>query len=227
MDPFRYVGQELDLFAEVRNWKAYWADQIRPFVRGDVLEVGAGIGANTELLAQGAGGRWLCLEPDAHLAAALHVKAGCETVCGTLDSVEGQRFDTIIYIDVLEHIEDDKDELRRAAGHLRPEGSLIVLSPAHQILRSPFDTALGHLRRYNRAMLRKISPAGTRLVLLRYLDSMGVAALTANALILRQSLPRQWELRLWDRCMVPVSRVLDKLLVYSFGKSIVAVWQKL
>ena len=51
-DPeFRYVGSELELFEKARNWKAYWRAQIAGFVRGEVLEVGAGIGANTLTLA--------------------------------------------------------------------------------------------------------------------------------------------------------------------------------
>ena len=50
MSDFHYVGSELDLFAEARNWKAYWSRRIGSFVRGDVLEVGAGIGSNTELM---------------------------------------------------------------------------------------------------------------------------------------------------------------------------------
>jgi 16S rRNA A1518/A1519 N6-dimethyltransferase RsmA/KsgA/DIM1 with predicted DNA glycosylase/AP lyase activity len=68
MNEFRYVGSELDLFASCRNWKAYWAAQVRPFILGDVLEVGAGIGSNTALLDFDRLRRWVCLEPDARLA---------------------------------------------------------------------------------------------------------------------------------------------------------------
>ena len=67
MSELKYVGSELDLFAGVVNWKAYWAREIRPFVGGDILEVGAGIGSNTRLLDPGGAGRWVCLEPDPEL----------------------------------------------------------------------------------------------------------------------------------------------------------------
>lgn len=60
-----------------------------------------------------------------------------ETICGTLEALAALAFDTIIYIDVLEHIEDDREELNRAASHLRPGGHLIILSPAHQKLFTP------------------------------------------------------------------------------------------
>ena len=68
MSEFKYVGSELDLFADVWNWKAYWSRHIRPFLRGDILEVGAGIGSNTRFLdPDGGTGRWVCLEPDPEL----------------------------------------------------------------------------------------------------------------------------------------------------------------
>jgi SAM-dependent methyltransferase len=229
MSEFKYPGAELELFAAVSNWKAYWLRQIRPFVSGDILEVGAGIGSNTPFLDPGGTGRLICLEPDPVLAGELanYIAATklrrAEGVCGTLQSLAGQQFDTILYIDVLEHIGNDRDELKQAASRLRPGGHLIVLSPAHQRLFSPFDAAIGHFRRYNRSMLRRISPAGLRLERMRYLDCAGLILSAANMGLLRQSMPTKAQLRLWDRWMVPISQVLDKLFLYSVGKTIIAV----
>ncbi len=233
MSEFKYVGTELDLFAATWNWKAYWSRQIQPFLRGDILEVGAGIGSNTRFLdLSGGAGRWVCLEPDPELTAQLVKTLGTmeprrsyETVCGTLESLAGQQFDTIIYIDVLEHIDNDREELNRATSHLRLGGHLIVLSPAHQRLFSPFDAAIGHFRRYNRAMLRALSPASLRLERMMYLDSGGLILSAANKILLRQSTPTKAQLQFWDRCIVPISRVFDRLLLYSLGKTIIAVWR--
>lgn len=232
MSEFKYVGSELELFSDMWNWKGYWAGQIQPFLKGDILEAGAGIGSNTKLLDAGGTGRWVCLEPDPDLASQLTQSLGgagqkraYEIVCGTLNELAGQRFDTIIYIDVLEHIEDDRAELQRAGEHLRPGGRVIVLSPAHQRLFSPFDAAIGHFRRYDRAMVRAISPPTLRLERMRYLDCVGVVLSAANMLLLRQSMPTKKQLLFWDRWIVPMSRVLDKLFGYSIGKTIVAVWQ--
>ena len=232
MSELAYVGSELDLFAAVSTWKSYWSRQIRPFLAGDVLEVGAGIGSNTQFLDAGGAGRWVCLEPDPQLLSQLRRKLAetqarrYESVCGTLSSVAGQQFDSIVYIDVLEHIEKDREELDAAASILRPGGRIIVLSPAHQRLYTPFDAAIGHFRRYNRPMLRAISPSVLRLERIRYLDCAGLFASTANLLFLRQSMPTKTQLRFWDGYIVPVSRVLDKLFVYSIGKSILGVWRK-
>jgi SAM-dependent methyltransferase len=233
MSELKYVGSELDLFAGVLNWKAYWAREIQPFIGGDILEVGAGIGSNTRVLDPGGAGRWVCLEPDPELkrqlvnnARELKARPTYEIVCGTLESVGDQQFDTIIYIDVLEHIENDRDELNQAASHLRQGGHLIVLSPAHQRLFSPFDAAIGHFRRYNRVMLRAVSPGSLRLELMKYLDSAGLILSAANMLLLRQSMPTKVQLHFWDHWVVPVSRVLDKLFMYSVGKTIIGVWRK-
>jgi SAM-dependent methyltransferase len=235
MSDFNYIGSELELFAAVRNWKSYWSSSIQPFISGDTLEVGAGLGSNTPYLDQGGNHRWVCLEPDARLIAELTSNLQAtrrdrpyEIVCGTLENIPAdQKFATIIYIDVLEHIENDRAELEKASAHLRPGGRIIVLSPAHQWLFTPFDAAIGHFRRYNRAMLEGVSPASPMTIeKIWYMDSVGLALSLANRVLLKQSMPTKAQLHFWDHWVVPVSRVVDKCVVGSMGKSIVAVWRR-
>jgi len=230
MDEFKYVGSELDLFSAVHNWKSYWSSRIKSFIVGDVLEVGAGIGSNTSYLDQKLSGRWVCLEPDSNLIPLIHENLArvrhrkYEVVCGTLKKVDAERFDTIIYIDVLEHIENDVVELETASKLLRAGGRLIVLSPAHKFLFTPFDAAIGHYRRYNTSTLRSLTPLGLDLERIFYLDSVGMALSFANRLILKQSMPTKEQLRFWDQCVIPISRVTDRFLFGSLGKTIVAIW---
>jgi 2-polyprenyl-3-methyl-5-hydroxy-6-metoxy-1,4-benzoquinol methylase len=145
-------------------------------ITGDVLEVGAGIG-KYQYLDTGGLGRFVALEPDTQLVERLVGALGrggrkFEAVCGTLESIPAEeQFDTICYIDVLEHIEDDRAELNLAAAHLRPGGRVIVLSPAHQWLFTPFDAAIGHSRRYTRSMATAIRLAASELESCWYLDS--------------------------------------------------------
>ncbi|MDE3166165.1 MAG: methyltransferase domain-containing protein [Acidobacteriota bacterium] len=225
---FVYPGGELDVFARAVRWKAYWSRAIRRWVRGRVLEAGAGLGANTLLLQNPAVAAWHCLEPDPHLAAAaaaaLAGLKSCTVTTGTTADVAAARFDTVLYIDVLEHIEDDRAELQRAARLLNPGGSIVVLGPAHQFLFSPFDAAIGHFRRYNRPSLRACSPPGCRLEALFYLDSVGMILSLANRLLLRQSLPTPAQIAFWDRRVVPLSRLLDPLTARRLGKTICAIW---
>lgn len=234
MSDFTYAGSELDLFATALNWKSYWSLRIRPFVAGSVLEVGAGIGANTPYLVKDGDSGWVCLEPDASLLGRLDstlrankCNVSPEAITGTLQDIQASRqFDTILYIDVLEHIEDDRGELESAASHLRPGGRIIVLAPAHQWLFSPFDAEIGHFRRYNRRMMRQISPASLQLERLFYLDSVGLLLSAAIRLLLRQSMPTQSQLRVWDRFVIPTSRMLDQCLFNSVGKSIVGILRR-
>jgi hypothetical protein len=230
-----YIGTELELFSAARHWKAYFASQIQPFLGQDVLEVGAGIGGTTAELARDHVGRWTCLEPDPRLAGSLQaaVVAGSslatsfETVVGTLSDVApSRRFDSILYMDVLEHIEDDAEEAKRAAARLTPSGNLIVLAPAHQWLYNPFDKAIGHYRRYDKASLKAVIPHDLELVRLRYLDAVGVIASAGNRFFSKSSSPTAAQIHLWDSWMVPVSRALDPLLRYSLGKSVLGVWRR-
>lgn len=230
-----YVGGELELFARANNWKQYLRSQLRGYLTGDVLEVGAGLGGTTRVLFPGESTSWTCLEPDDRLASRIRqaVEAGelggsCRVRVGTLADLDpGDRFDTILYVDVLEHIEDDRGEVAAAVDRLRPDGALAVLSPAHEWLFTAFDESIGHYRRYDRGSLRELTPARARLERLRYLDSVGVSASAANRLFLRSGMPTAGQIRIWDRFMVPISRILDPLLRYRFGKSVLAVWRKL
>jgi SAM-dependent methyltransferase len=229
-----YIGNELELFSHARNWKRYWASEIRKYVDGDVLEVGAGIGANTALLKSDHISSWTCLEPDLDLAdqmrttfASVPTLANCRIEIATTGDLSGsQKFDTILYIDVLEHISDDANELERAANLLRDSGRIIVLAPAHQFLYSPFDKAIGHFRRYDKPLMAGCSPTGCEMIRLSYLDSVGLLASISNRLFLNQSMPTLKQIVFWDSWLVPASRYLDRAFFNTIGKSIVGVWQK-
>lgn len=230
----RYVGQELDLFAKALRWKAYWVSQVLPFLGGHVLEVGAGIGANTRMLRQAPHSRWVCLEPDPTLAKRIQEQNGekwdvapPEVVTGTIqDLSDEEQFDAIVYIDVLEHIENDTVEIKRAGEHLKAEGSLIILSPAHPFLYSEFDESIGHFRRYTKKSLAALAPKTLHLERLTYLDSVGLLASLGNRLLLRKSLPTERQIAIWDGIMVPCSRILDPITFHRLGKSILAVWKR-
>lgn len=222
---FHYGGSELALFEKAQNWKRYWRSLVKPFISGDVLEVGAGIGSNAELLREVAHREWTCLEPDAALAARIAPKPQRRVRVGTLASLT-QKYDAILYIDVLEHIEDDRAEMARAAEHLWPGGALIVLAPAHAFLFTPVDTAIGHFRRYSKDSLRRAAPPALRQQALKYVDSVGLCASLGNRLLLKQAMPTERQILAWDRLLVPPSRVLDRALGYRVGKSVLGVWRR-
>jgi SAM-dependent methyltransferase len=228
-----YIGSELELFARAVNWKAYYGRRLAPFIGRRVAEIGAGIGGTTAILCRGSEEKWVCVEPDPGLAAEIgsRVEAGalpacCEARAGTSASLRSEeRLDTALYIDVLEHIEDDRAELARIAHVVRPGGHVVVMSPAHPFLYSAFDAAIGHHRRYTKATLAAAAPFTLGLARLEYLDSVGMLASAANRLLLRQSLPTASQIAFWDRRLVPLSRALDPLVRRRVGKSVLAVWR--
>ena len=231
---YRYTGRELELFANATQWKSYFQGQLAPYIRGHVLEVGAGIGETTRYLSNRCHDSWMCLEPDAELAeqlgkvvTALDLPPKWEVRVGDISDLKSDEFfDTILYIDVLEHIEDDVAEMNRASSHLAPGGRLVVLSPAHQFLFSSFDRALGHFRRYTRATLSATMPSILRRRRIFYLDSVGMIASLANRVLLGQSLPTLRQIEFWDKGLVPMSRVVDTLVGYAVGRSVVAIYEK-
>ncbi len=233
-DSRSYPGTELELFAKAVNWKRYYASRITECIRGDVLEVGAGIGGTTRVLWSSRVRSWVCLEPDPEMARSLRTILSTfgaaptpSVVTGRLEDLEPEaRFDCILYIDVLEHIESDRAEMANAAQLLRPGGCIVVLSPAHDFLFSEFDRQIGHFRRYDRRSLTAIRPAGLLQDACFYLDSVGTLLSLANRLMLRAQAPNEKQILVWDRLVIPISRVLDPLAGYRFGKTIVVVWRK-
>ncbi|MCE2846444.1 MAG: methyltransferase domain-containing protein [Sphingobacteriales bacterium] len=229
-----YIGTELDLFSKAKNWKQYYASQLGSYILGDVLEAGAGIGETSAFLMEAGNPRnWTCLEPDSALSKSIADKAGRgmfpiqpALITGTIADIASEKtFDTIVYIDVIEHIENDQSELERAKMHLKPGGHLIILVPAHNFLFSPFDKAIGHFRRYNRKRLIQAIPAGMTKVDLRYLDSVGMALSLANRFVLRSKNPNARQIHFWDRFIVPLSRIIDPVTGFGLGKTLIGIWR--
>jgi len=212
--------------ARAVHWKSYVAELVCPHLGPSVLEVGAGIGSNIAYLRRPPVREWTAVEPDAAQAAQIRDPA-VRVVVGTLGAIGAmERFDAILYLDVLEHLVNDAAELRRATLHLAPGGRLIVLAPAHRWLTSPMDAAVGHCRRYSAAGLRALTPAGCRLDVLHHVDAFGCLASLANRLVLRSDRLTAGQIRLWDCGLVPLSRRVDRWLGFRCGKTLLAVWRR-
>ncbi|MFZ5803155.1 MAG: methyltransferase [Candidatus Omnitrophota bacterium] len=229
-----HICEALHFFSQSLEWKKYFKRFLYPYLGDEVLEVGAGLGSTTHVLCSGKEKRWVCLEPDIAFVKLLEEKIGqgyiprsCEVVHGhlPLEKPIGQ-FDSALYIDVLEHIYEDEKEIERAAEMLRPGGKLIILVPAYSWLYTPFDHSVGHYRRYRRRTLRRLVETRFRKIFCHYLDFLGMMASAANKYLLRKKLPTQKDVLFWDRFMIPISRCIDPLLLYSTGRSIVGVWEK-
>jgi SAM-dependent methyltransferase len=228
-----YIGEELELFQYAVNWKKYFSSFFQPYIRGEVAEVGAGMGANVPYLINPLVTGYLCIEPDKGLAAATADKIASKSlppVCavkqGLLENDLQNRFDTIMYIDVLEHIEDDASEVAKAAKALKPGGHLCILVPANPKDYTDFDKAIGHFRRYTKTMLVDIVGQPLQVEWCHYLDLFGSLASKANKLFLKQSQPSKGQVLTWDRFIIPASKLFDKPTGYKSGKSLLLVAKK-
>lgn len=230
-----YIGNELTLFAKATNWKNYYGSFLLSYLRGKVLEVGAGLGGTTLSLCDGSQSRWLCLEPDSKLAQNINqlisekkLPKCCTCKIGTLKDIsyENKLFNAVLYIDVIEHVENDKAELELASHYIVNNGFLIIVVPAHQFLYSAFDKTIGHFRRYSRKQLLSIIPQKFNIKKAIYLDSMGLFVSLVNKIFMKQNYPTEKQIYFWDRLIVRLSILIDTFFFYNFGKSVLVIAQK-
>jgi hypothetical protein len=229
----KYIGTELELFEYAKNWKKYFSGFIKPQLKNSVAEIGAGIGGTTTALYEAKTKSWLCVEPDLDLIKEIEKKilngvisSSCKLHQGYSSDLD-EKFDSLLYIDVIEHIEDDVAELEKASSLLNQGGKLFIIVPAHQYLFSPFDKKIGHYRRYNKDLLTSIMPNDLTIEKLHYLDSVGFFLSLFNKYFLRQSLPTKKQILFWDNVIIPISKILDPIFGFNFGKSLLLIAQKM
>lgn len=211
-------------------------DEFDPYIGGRVLEVGAGFGTITrKLIDRYPDLEIVALEPannmfadlDAFAALTPKVTALAETLVEYQPDPE-QRFDAAVYLNVLEHIEDDEREVRLAMEALRPGGALLVFGPALEWLYSELDYRAGHYRRYSRrGIQRLVTDAGFEVVSLAYFDVLGVGPYYLVYRLLGHTEIAGSTLWGYDRLMVPLSRVLQRILrLPPFGKNVLLIARK-
>ena len=228
-----YLSHELELFEKAVNWKKYFSSYLIQYISGDVLEVGAGIGTTTPYLLNNTVKKYTCIEPVIKQANVIKGKidsgilpAYCKIQNSILKDTILNQFDSIVYIDVIEHIEDDVSEIKKATDALKSGGYLCILVPANPADYSSFDKAIGHYRRYDKKMLLNVIPHVMEVKRLKYLDICGSLSSKMNKFFLKQSYPNEKQIFIWDKIMIPVSRLLDPLTGYNCGKSLLLVCKK-
>jgi SAM-dependent methyltransferase len=219
-------GETLRRLEEAENYNSWLLERTRPHLGERVLDAGAGVGTFTQQLA--AGRHVVALEPDPRFVAALRQRfAGDPNVevaaCAVeeLDPADHQ-FDSILCLNVLEHIADDEAALRSFHRLLRPGGALLALVPAHPVAHGRIDDVLGHERRYRKRELGdKLQRAALTVEALRHVNPLGIAGWLVAGRVLRASQVPSRPLRAFDR-LVPLLRALDRAPL-PFGLSLWAV----
>ena len=176
---------ELEFFDAAKNWRRYQFENILKYINSSVLDVGPGTGNNIQYYKDKASQITL-LEINKNLANSLKLKFDGDKkiiVLNTDIHSQEKKFDTILYMDVLEHIEDDEKEIDKALKQLNSGGNLIFFVPAYQFLYSDFDKAIGHIKRYNKKFFLSFKKdENITIIELKYIDSIGFFIAVLNKL---------------------------------------------
>jgi SAM-dependent methyltransferase len=226
-----YPGKELEAMSFASNYHRWIVDEIAPYLGETVAEVGAGIGSVSELLLEKPIAHLSAFEPSANMYPQLAERLRGEARAAPINAFFGAReagkgFHSVAYINVLEHIEDDRAELAHARASLRPGGHLLVFVPALAWLYSDFDRRVGHFRRYSKPQLEAIvAQAGFDLVAARYFDVAGILPWYVNFVLLRRAMAAG-SVSLYDRLVVPPMRRLESIAAPPWGKNVLLVARK-
>jgi 2-polyprenyl-3-methyl-5-hydroxy-6-metoxy-1,4-benzoquinol methylase len=208
-------------------------DEFRPFLGSRILEVGCGLGnllghfSDRELVVG------IDTSADSIEAVRDHFSGRPNVLAFHLDisdpeatSLARYRFDTIVSLNVFEHIEHDDLALNHSWEILEPHGKCVLIVPAHQWLYGTMDRSIGHYRRYTKANLaRQLRNTGFRVHQLKYINMLGALGWMVNGQVLRSVTPPSGQLKLLDR-FVPSLRKCEELIQAPFGVSLLAVAEK-
>jgi len=204
-------GEVLERMESARNYNRWLFERCEPYLGERVLDVGAGIGTFSELASDGRA--VVALEPDPELAPALRRRfegrPNVTVVEGTVEDVGGE-FDSIICLNVLEHIRDDVTALRRFHDLLVPGGRLLLLVPAHPELYGTIDRTVAHERRYRKHDLNaRLRSVGFEVETLRLVNPLGALGWFVSSRLRNREQVPDGPLSFYDR-LVPALRLLDR-----------------
>jgi 2-polyprenyl-3-methyl-5-hydroxy-6-metoxy-1,4-benzoquinol methylase len=205
-------------------------DRLRRWVGRRVLEIGSGIGNLSAFLVEGDCERLVLTDTREEYLDRLRTRFAKDPNVAVarlylpteLGALAGQHFDTIICLNVLEHIDDDLSALQAIRRMLAPAGRLILLVPALPALYGTMDKALGHHRRYQRAPLTALLQAtGFKVAHVEYFNLAGLPGWWFAGRVLRRQTIPPTSLKLYD-ALVPLFR-LERLLPWRVGQSLIAI----
>lgn len=207
--------------------------KVERFVGKEILEVGLGIGIFTDKLLTK--GKVFGVDVVPEFVEAAKKRHGtrpdleylvADMGAGTPDSLKGRAFDTIVCMNVLEHIEDDRGTLKRFMAMLKPGGKLVLVVPGHQFLFNPLDSNDGHFRRYAEGELcEKLAEAGFSVVHRSQFNLFGIFGWFLNGTILRRKDLPAGQMGLFNR-VAPLLFWLENLVGPPVGLSVLAVGAK-
>lgn len=224
---FDYLTWELSFFDNSKNFRAYQHSLIKPYLGDRIAEIGPGNGANLNYYYKYSKKIDL-YEPTKSLYLNLKKRFKQKNI-----RIFNKRFnsnikyDTIIYLDVIEHIKNDVKEIKKAFKTLKKDGYLIIAVPAFQHLYSNFDKDVKHYRRYKKRDFKKIlKKINYNKVNLLYYYSIGyILSLMSKLFLSDYKKNFEKKIKFWNS-LIFFSKILDKITFRSFGKSLLVIIKK-
>jgi SAM-dependent methyltransferase len=224
--------ETLDDLSEAVHYNEWIYQMLRPYVGQRILEIGCGTGNLTGYLRR----HGPVLATDVHAGYLKAAQARLGKTQGVrfqkvdlekgLQALKRFRPDTIICVNVLEHLKDDHKVLEQCRRLLPPGGRLLLFVPAFQALYGSMDATYGHYRRYSLPeMAAKMDRAGLPRVYARYLNLLGVFGWWLNGKILKRSIIPKGQMLLYDKILILSSRI-ERFLPKPIGLSLFYVGRK-
>ena len=228
----RYAADDLETMREATRYGAHVFQLLEPYIGSRVLEVGSGIGTITQRLVDRAD-IVVGIEPNANCIRPLRqamdghprfILRECHLEECDQSELAAHRFDTVVCVNVLEHIEDDIAALRTFRDVIAPGGSVAIFVPAVQAAYGPLDAELGHYRRYSRATLRQaFVAAGLEVVKVRYTNPIGLLGWMYNSHVSKSLTHSPVQVRLFERLIAPWALPIDQRIPPPVGLSLVGI----
>lgn len=213
------------------NYHRWLIAEFSPYIRGSVAEVGAGVGNVSRLILETQAKSLTAFEPSTNMYPLLKEALSNDKRAKAINGLFGKEqasecFDSVLYVNVLEHIEDDASELVSVRAALAQEGHLLIFVPALPWLYSDLDRQIGHFRRYTKKNLVELTQrAGFSIVKARYFDVAGIIPWYINFTLLKNTLSGG-SVSIYDRLVVPVMRVIEGVVPPPIGKNVLLVARK-
>jgi len=233
-----YVGHEnLELISRSHRFIEWMYGETKPVLHGDVLEVGSGIGTFSEKIIRDLPSSNVTLT-DASLTyvRALEERFSNDNNIFTYkldlnckrdyERIGYEKFDSILAINVLEHIKNDEFALEELYKMLKSEGSLVVLVPCHKFLYNVIDTSIGHFRRYTKRDLEsKARKAQFTIDRMFYFNMLGIVGWYINGNLGGNPKINSGAYKIFDK-IVPLIRYSEKIIGKKMGLSLICYLKK-
>jgi len=218
--------QVLRTFALTYRYNRWIIRMLKRYLGSDVLEVGSGIGNLTMYLK--AGRRLTCMDKSRFFLQHLKldfddVELWHSDITSQQVAKDSRRFDSIVCVNVLEHIEDDDAAVRNMATLLKPQGLLLIFVPALSCVYGEMDRQLGHVRRYDKIQLAQLlSRNGLIVKKIEYCNMIGSIGWWFNAVVLRKKGVSILQTILFDH-FVPLVAEIEARIRVPFGMDLFCV----